>query len=90
MSHCMQPQLASPDRIVPYLAHGELAYGMEYGVDTYRAQVPNEEARAGDFMNAPQAKRLVLSRRAQAVEEKFLLRYLRGSLPECESRRVGG
>jgi hypothetical protein len=65
--------------IVPYLAHRELAHGMEYGVDTYRPDVSDEEARAGNFMNAPQAKRLILSRRAQAVEEKFLLRYLRES-----------
>ena len=65
--------------IVPYLAHRELAHGMEYGVDTYRPALSDEEARAGNFMNAAQAKRLILSRRAQAVEEKFLLRYLRES-----------
>lgn len=65
--------------IVPYLARRELAHGLEYRVDTYRPDVSDEEARAGNFMNAPQAKRLILSRRAQAVEEKFLLRYLRES-----------
>jgi hypothetical protein len=79
MSNCMKPQSASPDGIVPYLAHRELAHGLEYRVDTYRPKVSDEEARAGNFMNAPQAKRLILSRRAQAVEEKFLLRYLRES-----------
>lgn len=65
--------------IVPYLAHRELAHGLEYSVDTYRPGISDEEARAGNFMNAPQARRLILSRRAQAVEEKFLLRYLRES-----------
>jgi hypothetical protein len=65
--------------IVPYLAHRELAHGMEYGVDTYRPDVSDAEARAGNFMNAAQAERLIVSRRAQAVEEKFLLRYLRES-----------
>jgi hypothetical protein len=65
--------------IVPYLAHRELAHGMEYGVDTYRPDVSDEEARAGNFMNAAQAERLIVSRRAQAVEEKFLVRYLRES-----------
>ncbi len=63
---------------------------MEYGVDTYRPAVSDEEARAGNFMNAAQAKRLILSRGAQAVEEKFLLWYLQESFPECESQKVGG
>lgn len=65
--------------IVPYLAHRELAHGLEYSVDTYRPDISDAEARSGNFMNAPQARRLILSRRAQAIEEKFLLRYLRES-----------
>ena len=72
-------EILSLTPIVPYLAHRELAHGMEYGVDTYRPDVSDEAARAGNFMNAAQAKRLILSRRAQAVEEKFLVRYLRES-----------
>jgi hypothetical protein len=67
--------------IVPYLAHRELAHGLEYGVDTYRPGLSDGEARAGNFMNAAQAERLILSGRAQAIEEKFLLRYLGESDP---------
>ncbi len=72
-------EILSLTPIVPYLAHRELAHGLEYRVDTYRPDVSDEDARAGNFMNAAQAERLIVSRRAQAVEEKFLVRYLRES-----------
>ena len=77
----MQRKLISPDWMI-LRKDEDTCYGlmvMKYGVDTYRPAVSDEEARAGNFMNAAQAERLILSRRAQAVEEKFLVRYLRES-----------
>ncbi len=68
--------------IVPYLAHREVAHGMEYTVDTYRPTVSDEEARVGNFINAAQVRNLILSRRAQAIEERFLLRHFRGFDPD--------
>ncbi len=70
------------DTIVPYLAHREVTHGLEYSHWTYRPGVSDAEARGRHLLNAARARSLILSHRAQAVQEYFLGRFLRESDPD--------
>ena len=70
------------DTIVPYLARRDVTHGLEYGFWTYRPGVSDAEAREWHLLNAARARTLILSQRAQAVQEYFLIRLLRESDPD--------
>ena len=70
------------DTIVPYLARREVTHGLEYAFWSYRPGVSDAEARERHLLNAARARTLILTQRAQAIQEFFLKRLLRESDPD--------